>query len=276
MDNLGDPVLPGTYVVTGILELEHPGKLVASQTLSLTADLTKSMPPESENSDPSTEPTIEAVYSWVASFIGGRPLRPLFQHLPADRPVIDRLARAIDSAVPVQTNEHLRPNDRGRYLSLLSSDGTKLRVRQVSRCEPWSDADAKKSFGDGCQGRWVRQGDKWWIEDKGIVTSPDVGRWWEEMDEYMMQVAMVGIPKKIKVGEIFKVTLGDWSKVVDGDSVTLSLEQVDGPETRLGTYPASGIFQGHRRIPAETSAGRYWLRVTGGDFSELVEIVDVE
>ena len=276
VDNLGDPVPPGTYIVSGILELEHPEKLVASRPLSITPDHARAMPPASDDSDPSTEPAIEAVYSWVASIIGGRPLRPLFQHLPQDRPVIDRLALAIDSAIPVRTDEHLWSNDRGRYLSLLSSDGTKLRVRQVSRCEPWSDADAKKSFGDGCQGRWVRQGDKWWIEDKGIVTSPDVGRWWEEMDEYMMQVATVGIPKKIKVGEIFKVTLGDWSKVVDGDSVTLSLEQVDGPETRLGTYPASGIFQGHRRIPAETSAGRYWLRVTGGDFSELVEIVDVE
>lgn len=46
--------------------------------------------------------------------------------------------------------------------------------------------------------------------------------------------------------------------------------------TKLGTYPASGIFEGHRRIPAETPVGRYWLRVTGGDFSELVEMVDVE
>ena len=276
VDNLGDPVPPGAYIVSGILELEHPEKLISSRPLSITADHAKTMPPESDDSDPSTEPAIEAVYSWVASIIGGRPLRPLFQHLPQDRPVIDRLALAIDSAIPVRTDEHLWSNDRGRYLSLLSSDGTKLRVRQVSRCEPWSDADAKKSFGDGCQGRWVRQGDKWWIEDKGIVTSPDVGRWWEEMDEYMMQVATVGIPKKIKVGEIFKVTLGDWSKVVDGDSVTLSMEQVDGSETRLGINPASGIFQGHRRLPAETPVGRYWLRVTGGDFSDLVEIVDVE
>ena len=276
VDNLGDPVPPGAYVLSGILELEHPEKLVASRSLSITPDHAKARPPDSDNSDPSAEPAIEAVYSWVASIIGGRPLRPLFQHLPADRPVIDSLARAIDSAVPVRTDEHLRPNERGRYLSLLYSDGTKLRIRQVSLCEPWSDADAKVSVGGRCRGRWVRQNDKWWIEDKGIVTSSDVGRWWEEMDEYMMPVAMVGIPKKIKVGETFKITSGDWSKVVDGDPVTLSLEREDGPVTKLGTYPASGIFQGHRRIPAETPAGRYWLRVTGGDFSELVEIVDVE
>ena len=64
------------------------------------------------------------------------------------------------------------------------------------------------------------------------------------MNEYMMPVAMVGIPKKIKVGEMFKITLWDWSKVVDGDSVTLSLEREDGPMTNLGAYPASGIFQG--------------------------------
>lgn len=190
--------------------------------------------------------------------------------------MIDRLTRAIDSAVPVQTDEYFRPNDRGRYLSLLYSDGTKLRVRQVSRREPLYDADVKKSFGHRCYGRWVRQADKWWIEDKGIVVSSDVSRWWGEMNKYMMPVATVGIPKKIKNGELFKITLGDWSEVVDGDSVTLSLEREGGPVTKLGTYPASGIFQGHRRIPAETPAGRYWLRVIGGDFSELVEIVDVE
>ena len=100
VDNLGDPVPPGTYMVSGILELEHPEKLISSRPLSITADHAKTMLPESENSDPSTEPAIEAVYSWVASIIGGRPLRPLFQHLPQDRPVIDRLALAIDSAIP--------------------------------------------------------------------------------------------------------------------------------------------------------------------------------
>ena len=191
--NLGDPVPPGTYVVTGILELEHPEKLVASRFLSITPDHAKSMPPESDNSDPSAEPAIEAVYSWVASIIGSRPLRPLFQHLPADRPIIDRLARTIDSAISVRTDEHLRPNDRGRYLSLLYNDGTKLRVRRVSRCEPWSDANAKKSFGRRCHGRWVRQNDKWWIEDKGIVMSSDLSRWWDEMNEYMVPVAS-GLP----------------------------------------------------------------------------------
>ena len=276
VDNLGDPVPPGTYVVSGILELEHPEKLVASQPLSITPDHAQSMPPESDNLDPSAEPAIGAVYRWVASIIGVRPLRPLFQHLPADRPVMDRLARAIDSAVPVRTDEHLSPNDRGRYLSLLYSDGTKLRVRQVSRCEPGSGSDAKKSFGRRCHGRWLRANDMWWVEDKGIVTSIGLSRWWEEMDEYMIPVAKVGIPKKIKAGEPFKITLGNWDDVIDGDSVVLSLEREGGPVTKLGTYPASGIFQGHRRIPVETLVGRYWLRVTGGDFSELVEMVDVE
>ncbi|MYC07251.1 MAG: hypothetical protein F4X57_08780 [Chloroflexi bacterium] len=224
VDNLAIPVPPGAYIVSGVLELEHPERLVASQPLFITPGHAKSMPPESDNLDPSAEPTAEAVYSWVASIIGGRQLRPLFQQLPADRPVIDSLAHAIESAVPVQTDEHLRSNDRGRYLSLLYGDETKLRVRQVSRCEPWSGSDAKKSFGLRCHGRWIRANDMWWVEGKGIVTPIELSRWWEEMDEYMMPVAKVGIPKKIKSGEPFKITLGNWDNVIDGDSATLNLE----------------------------------------------------
>ena len=40
------------------------------------------------------------------------------------------------------------------------------------------------------------------------------------MNEYMIPVAKVGIPKKIKAGEPFKITLGNWDDVIDGDSVT--------------------------------------------------------
>ena len=94
---------------------------------------------------PVTQPPIEAVFSWVASRSSGDPLRPLFEHLPADRAVLDRLARALETAKPAAPDEHLWANDRGRYLDVRYRDGMKMAIRQVVRCEPWTDADAKES-----------------------------------------------------------------------------------------------------------------------------------
>lgn len=276
VDNLGEPVPSGAYIVTGVLDLEHPERLVSSKVLSLIAGNACVMPSETAEPGSESEPAIQGVYSRVASLVGGSPLRPLFQHLPADRPVIDRIAHAIDSAELIQTDDQLSPNDRGRYLMLLYSDGTKLRVRQVSRCEPRSDAAAKESVGGHCEGLWARATDVWWMEDKGIVTSPELSRWWEEINKYMVPVGVVSIPKKIRAGESFDITLWDWDNVIDGDSVTVSLEREDNLETRLGTYPLSGTFQGQGTVAAGTPAGRYWLRVAGNGFSELVEMVDVE
>ena len=127
---------------------------------------------------PDTQVSIEAVYSWVASMIGGDPLRPLFAHQPDDQTVIAGLAHALHAATQIAPGRHLSVNDRGRYLSVRYSDGTKLAIRQVVRCEPRSDVDAKESVGGRCSGRWVRLNDAWWIEGTGMVESSDLSQWW--------------------------------------------------------------------------------------------------
>ena len=234
------------------------------------ADRSLTIPPS-----PGAQPSIEAVYSRVASIPGGDPLRPLYDHLPEDSPVIARLGRAINGAIPIAPAEQLSSNDRGRYLSVRYSGGTKLAIRQVSRCKPWSDADAKESVGSRCLGRWVPTNDTWWVEGMGMVESSDLSRWWQDMAEFMAPMGSIGIPKTITAGEPFKVTLWSWNDVVNGDSLNLSLVSLDGPEIELGVFPASDVFQGEVTIPAQTPSGRYWLRAAGGGFSELVEVVEV-
>ena len=221
------------------------------------------------------QPSIEAVLSRVPSKVGGDPLRPLFEHLPADSPVIARLASAIDEAIPIASDENLSANDRGRDLSVRYSDGSRLAVRQVSWCEPWSDADAKESVGGRCQGRWVPANDTWWVEGTGMVESSDLSRWWQDMAEFMAPIGSIGIPQAIKAGEPFKITLLNWDAVINGDSLNLSLVSSDGSEIGLGVFPTSDLFQGDATVPAHTPSGRYWLRVAGGGFYELVEIVEV-
>ena len=164
-----------------------------------------------------TQPSIEAVFSLVPSLPSGDPLRPLFEHLPADRAVVDRLARALETVIPIAPDEHLSANVRGRYLDVRYRDGTKMAIRQVARCEPWTDADAKESAYVGCKGKWVRQTDTWWVEGTGMVKSTHLAQWWEEMTEFMVPIGSIGIPKTIEAGEPFKVTLFSWDGVIDGD-----------------------------------------------------------
>ena len=223
-----------------------------------------------------TQPPIEAVFSLVPSLPSGDPLRPLFGHLPKDREPIARLARALETAIPIAPDEHLSANDRGRYLDVRYRDGMKIAIREVARCEPWTDADAKESVGGRCKGKWVRQNDTWWVEGAGMVKSAHLAQWWEEMTGFMVPIGSVGIPKTIEAGESFKITLFSWDGVIDGDSVDLSLVSSDGAEIGLGGYPVSGTFQGQLSVPGETPSGRYWLRVSGGGFSELVTIVHIE
>ena len=224
----------------------------------------------------STQPPIEAVSSIVQSAVGGFPLRPLFEHLPDDRVMIVRLARALDAAIPILPDELLWANDRGRYLDVRYRDGMKIAIRQVARCEPWIDADAKESVGGRCKGKWVRQTDTWWVEGTGMVKSADLAQWWEDMTEFMVPIGSVGIPKTIRAGEPFTITLFSWDDVIDGDSLNLSLVSLAGAEIQLGAYPVSGTFQGQLSVPDQTPDGRYWLRVSGGSFSELVTIVHLE
>ena len=219
---------------------------------------------------PYTQASIEAVYSLVASLPTGEPLRPLFVHQPGDQGEIASLARALDAAIPIVSGQHLSVNVRGRYLSIRYIDGRKLAIRQVVRCEPWSDADAKESVGDRCLGRWVRLTDAWWVEGGGIVESSDLSRWWDHMTEFMVPIGSVGIPKAIKAGEPFQITLMNWDDVIGGSSMNLSLVPLEGPEIHLGTIPVSDLFQGQLAAPEEAPIGRYWLRVAGGGFSELI------
>lgn len=71
VDNLGEPVSPGAYLVSGILDLENPERLLAFQPLSIRGDQARVVPTKDKNSEPGRKPAIEAVYSWVASIIGG-------------------------------------------------------------------------------------------------------------------------------------------------------------------------------------------------------------
>ena len=224
---------------------------------------------------PDTQVSIEAVHSWVASIVGGDPLRPLFAHQPDDQAVIASLAHALDAVTPIAPGQHLSVNDRGRYLSVRYSDGTKMAIRQVARCEPRSDAEAKESIGGRCSGRWVRLNDAWWVEGTGIVESSSLSRWWEHMTEFMAPIGTIGIPKTIRVGEPFHFTLINWDDVIDGLSMNLSLMPLDGPEIELGTFPVSDVFQGQMAVPEQVPIGRYWLRVSGDGFAELVHVVQV-
>ena len=224
---------------------------------------------------PGAGPSIESVYSLVASAPGGRPLRPLFDHLPKDREPISSLARALRTAVPIAPDKLLRANDRGRYLYIRYRDGSGLTVSQVSRCEPKSNGDAGEPDTGRCDGRWGGDNDVWWVEGTGMVRSPGLSRWWEEMPELMVHIGILSLPEIIEVDEPFTITLYDWHHVIDGDSINLGLVSLDGTEIGLGTFPASDTFQGKLTVPDQTPDGRHWLRVSGGAFSELVDVVHV-
>ena len=224
---------------------------------------------------PSVGPSIEAVFSYVASVPGGRPLRPLFDHLPKDREPIARLASALEAAVPIEPDDRLHGNERGRYLSIRYDDGTKVTIRQVHRCVPKSEDDVGKPVTILCQGEWVWEDDTWWVEGVGMVTSTGLSRWWEEMPELMARIGILSLPQIVEAGEPFTMTLYSWHGVIDGDSINLGLESLDGTEIGLGTFPTSDTFQGQLTVPGQTPEGRYWLRVSGGNFSELVEVVQV-
>ena len=202
-------------------------------------------------------------------------MSPLFGDWPEDRAAIDRLTLALDTAVPITPTEHLQANDRGRYLRIRYRDGTELVVRQVARCEPLSDA--KDSGGAACRGKWVHLGDTWWMEGTGMVKSPELGLWWEDMTTFMVSIGAVNTPERIKKGESFGISVRSWGNVVQAPTMKLSLVSADGLETKLAEIPVSSTyFQDELMVPGQTPRGRYWLRVTSGDFSELVDVVQVE
>ena len=220
-------------------------------------------------------PSIEAVFSYVASAPGGRPLRPLFDHLPKDREPIARLVSALEAAVPIAPDDRLHANERGRYLSIRYDDGAKAKVSQVHRCVPETEDDVGKPVTILCQGEWVREDDTWWVEGVGMVRSTGLSRWLEEMPELMARIGILSLPEFVEADEPFSMTLYDWHGVIDGDSINLGLVSLDGTEIGLGTFPSSDTYQGQLTVPRQTPEGRYWLRVSGGNFSELVDVVYV-
>ena len=220
-------------------------------------------------------PSIESVFSYVASLPSGVPLRPLFGHLPKDREPISRLARALEAAVPIEPDDRLHANDRGRYLRVTFDDGAKVEIRQVIRCVPRSEDDVGKPVTILCKGEWVREDDTWWVEGVGMVKSAALSRWWDEMPEIMVRTGILSLPEIIEADEPFTITLYSWDDVIDGDSINLGLVSSDGREIGLGTFPSSDTFQGQLKVPDRTPSGRYWLRVSGGNFSELVQVVNV-
>lgn len=227
------------------------------------------------SSVPGAGPPIESVYSYVASIPGGSPLRPLFEHLPKDREPISSLARALEAAVPIEPDDRLHANERGRYLSVSYGDGTKVEIRQVSRCVPKSEDDVGEPVTILCKGEWVREEDTWWVEGVGMVRSAGLSQWWDEMPQFMVRIGILGLPEAVEAGEPFTMTLYSWDGVIGGDSINLGLVSLDGTEIGLGTFPASDTFQGQLTVPGQTPSGRYWLRVSGGKFSELVRAVTV-
>ena len=178
-------------------------------------------------------------------------MSPLFGDWPEDRAAIDRLALALDTAVPITPTEHLEAYDRGRYLRIRYRDGTELMVRGVARCEPRSDA--KDSVGASCRGRWVHLSDTWWVEGTGMVKSAELGLWWEDMTTFMVSIGTVNSPERIKKGESFGVSVCCWGNVVQAPTITLSLVSADGPETKLAEIPVSSTyFQEDVVVPGQT------------------------
>ena len=210
-------------------------------------------------------------------------MSPLFGDWPEDSDVVTRLALALESAVPITPTENLLANDRGRYLKIRRRDGQELIVRQVARCEPWSDADAKESVYGRCRGKWVHLSDTWWVEGTGMVNSSDIGLWWEDMPKFMVPIGNVRAPKTIKAGKPFTLTLCCWDDFVQVDEMNLSLVSADGFEINLGEVPVltdmqvpGGEYQWQGIVPEQTPGGHYWWRVSSDGFSELVDVVLLE
>ena len=203
--------------------------------------------------------------------IGEAPLSPLFGDWPEHSAVIARLALALDTATPITPTEHLSANERGRYLRIHVRDGTELAVRRVSWCEQRS--------GMVCRGEFALLSDIWWVDGKGMVESSDMGLWWEDMPEFMVPIGNLQAPKKIKAGEPFTLKLCCWGDFVQVDRMNLSLVSADGFGIDLGEVPgfSDDRFEQWRGIvPEQTPSGRYWWRVSGDSFSELVDVVLLE
>ncbi len=233
------------------------------------------------NPDPtyhaSTPNPIDVVYSTVASLPSGDPLSPLFGDRPEHGVAIDRLSSALKSAIVITPTEHLRANSRGRFLKIHYRDGVELRVRSVSWCEQWSGG--KDFVGGFCSGEHRQLEDSWWVEGIGIVRSPALRSWWEDMPTFMVPIGSIRIPKSINVGRSFPLSGCCWADIVRAPSISLSLVASDGGEIKLVDIPIEAntrVFRSEVIVPRGTPSGRYFLRLSSGSYSVLVDLVQLD
>ena len=233
-------------------------------------------PPSTSASQDSTRDSIDVLYSMV-TLPFPNPLSPLFGDWPEDRPAIDRLAYALENAVSIAPNEHLRANDRGRHLVIRYGDGTRISVRKVSWCEQWTGG--KEFVGGFCNGEHRHLNETWWVEGTGMVTSTDLGLWWEEMPTSMVPIGLIRMPEAVKVGESFSLSGCCWADIVPAASISLSLRSTDRHEVRLVDILVEDDTRPFRRevtVPDGTPSGRYWLSLSSGSYFQLVDLVQVD
>ena len=112
-----------------------------------------------------------------------------------------------------------------------------------------------------------------------MVKSTALGFWWEEMTAFMVPIGGIIAPKSLKPGKTFTVSGHDWADQIDTPAMNLSMVSANGHEIELSDLPieaGSDYFERQVVVPSQTPRGRYWLRVSGGGFSELVDVVKVE
>ena len=275
-------VIPiGAYRI-GMIPRANPFIVVAiafafSLALSAAACGPDSDPIITPTPDLSTADSIEVVYSLMPSVRGGDPLSPLFGDIPEDRDAIERLALAIDSAVVTGGSPRLLVDERGRHLIVTLRGGESVSVRQILKCDAQPEIARMTPASAGCTGRYLPLADTWWVKGRGIVKSPDLGLWWEDMPSFMAPIGSMSLPETIVVGQPFSLTTCCWANILQTPTMDLSLVSQDGNEIALGQLPTDQDFtEAQFTVPDHTPQGRYWLRVSSIGFSELVEVVQVQ
>ena len=112
-----------------------------------------------------------------------------------------------------------------------------------------------------------------------MVKSSALASWWEDKTSFMVPIGGINAPESIKPGDTFPVSGYDWADHIEPPTMELSLVAVDGHEIELTKFPIEagwGYFEEQVVVPDGTPKGRYWLRVSGGAFSELVNVVQVQ
>ena len=266
------------YRLGGIAPLALlPVIFIFALTLSTVACKAESTSHTTPTSLTSTADSIDVVYSLVPSIRGGSPLSPLFGDMPEDREAINRLALALDSVVPTGASARIAVDERGRYLTIRFREGNTLTVRRVLQCQAQPEIARMAPGAGSCNGRYVPLADTWWVEDKGLVNSPDLGLWWEDMPNFMAPIGLITLPDTLEAGQPFPLTTCCWPNILRTPTMDLSLVTRDGAEIALGRLSAGSEFSEFQlTVPDRTPEGRYWLRVSSNGFSELVDLVLVQ